>query len=1456
MSEGGSRVTGYRYRHRAYSDGTAGDWSDYSDLGFCRTCRRVTITGFDDSTTDDIELEAVNAHGAGPGAVFTVHAKPPAPTNLNLVHASPATSALTFSWDPVTGTGASIRRYRWEYSSSRGSNWGWADPDTAQVTVTGLAPRTSHHFRVQAENVWNDGARVGDWSTTITEVTRTSASVRALTPSPLTVPALQDNDDTARLRITLSSGGSWDAGAAASHFSASGLPGVKVDSVLPPSGGSIDVVIDYDGSDLTSNATLVFRIAPEAHDDTNTIVATIPVTAVLSTVSVANIRVTEGTKPDPNFLVRIDPAPNQAVTLKWAMRSESGDTATPLLDYGPYISPLLSHLNLNPRTLHHSRNFYVVIDEDSIAESDETFTFRLAELSANARFAGGGATLVAKGTIVDNDRKAGAPTGFSAVASPTVPGIVDLKWSVPADPGMLNGRAATIGEYQFRTATTPEGLHAARWFSTGSTSTTFDVFANRDQHFGDHHFQVRAITGVTDANGAPAGVVSRIASATVRLPFPTVPGALRATQRTESAIQIIWSASTYSGSEDLVYTSERRTSGSGNPWVEAGTGADTHRRFGGLGAGTDYDFRVRACAAGTDNCGGYAQGTFATLAAAAAAVATLALEPVTINESGPNNAATLRATLDTTVSTTTTLNVSAAPPGVVTLDGTTLTIPAGETESTGSGIRITAVDDEVASGADARVTLSATAPAGVGAPALVTLTVAEDDTAPDTIALSVHPASVPEDGSATQVTVSAAFPLGSATLPSATTVTVRVGTSGDSATRGTDYAQVGDLSVTIPAGRTRGTRTFTFTPIRDADDSEGPETVSVTGSTAGFTVEPAALTVADRAPIDSGSAILSVADAGAPEGEPLTFTVTVAGRTLDRALELVATPSSEPGDTASAGTDYETAEQSIRITAGQRSATFAVATVQDDEAEADETFTVTLSPRAGTSLPAGVRIARATATGTIVSDDLAAHRLPLVVPADHAQGLRSITRLVNRSDTAGEVRIEAFDDAGALHGPVTLSIGANEAVQFSSADLEEGNAGKGLSGGVGDGEGDWRLKLTSTLDLQVLGYVLTTDGFLATMHDVVSGGDAGHRVPFFNPGRNRSLASRLRVVNPGAEAAEVTIEGIDARGEAGASAVVLSLPAGAARTVSARDLESGDAEGLTGALGTGSGKWQLVITADRPVAVMSLLASATGYLSNLSTAPEPAAEGADDAPTVHRLPLVVPAGHAMGLRSITRLVNRSDAAGTVRIEAHDDDGILYGPVTLALDANEAVQFSSADLEEGNAGKGLSGGVGDGEGEWRLEITSTLDLQVLGYVLTTDGFLATMHDVVPGGEAGHRVPFFNPGRNQSLASRLRLVNPGAEAAEVSIEGVDAQGDAGESAVVLSLPAGASRTLSAQALESGEAEGLTGALGTGSGKWQLVVTADRPVVVMSLLASATGYLSNLSTAPGATAPARVR
>ena len=67
-----------------------------------------------------------------------------------------------------------------------------------------------------------------------------------------------------------------------------------------------------------------------------------------------------------------------------------------------------------------------------------------------------------------------------------------------------------------------------------------------------------------------------------------------------------------------------------------------------------------------------------------------------------------------------------------------------------------------------------------------------------------------------------------------------------------------------------------------------------------------------------------------------------------------------------------------------------------------------------------------------------------------------------------------------------------------------------------------------------------------------------------------------------------------------------------------------------------------------------------------------------------------------------------------------------------------------------------------------------------------------------------------------------------------------------AVVVSVAAGGSRTLLASELEAGGA-GVTGALGDGAGKWRLRVSSNRPIVVMSLLESPTGHLTNLSTAP---------
>ena len=141
------------------------------------------------------------------------------------------------------------------------------------------------------------------------------------------------------------------------------------------------------------------------------------------------------------------------------------------------------------------------------------------------------------------------------------------------------------------------------------------------------------------------------------------------------------------------------------------------------------------------------------------------------------------------------------------------------------------------------------------------------------------------------------------------------------------------------------------------------------------------------------------------------------------------------------------------------------------------------------------------------------HRIALFPAASRwaEGGYQGFARIINRSDAAGEVRIEAFDDAGMAHGPVSLSIGAGETVHFNSEDLEGNPKGK-LSQGIGSGEGDWRLELSSALDLEVLSYIRTTDGFLTAMHDVVPASETGHRVAIFNPGSNpnqvRPVASR------------------------------------------------------------------------------------------------------------------------------------------------------------------------------------------------------------------------------------------------------------------------------------------------------------------------------------------------------------
>ena len=237
----------------------------------------------------------------------------------------------------------------------------------------------------------------------------------------------------------------------------------------------------------------------------------------------------------------------------------------------------------------------------------------------------------------------------------------------------------------------------------------------------------------------------------------------------------------------------------------------------------------------------------------------------------------------------------------------------------------------------------------------------------------------------------------------------------------------------------------------------------------------------------------------------------------------------------------------------------------------------------------------------------------------------------------------------------------------------------------------------------------------------------------------------------------------------------------------------------------------------------------------------------------HSIPLFMAHGDPEQRQGFIRIINHSDEAGTIQIYGIDDAGMSYGPAELSIDRRETKHLNSGDIENGSTDerKGFPDGIGDGEGDWRLLLYGGgLDIEPLAYVRTLhDGFLTSMHDVVPDASLRHRVPIFNPGSNMNQQSSLRLINPGDTEANVTITGRD---DAAESDEVtddvlgqftLSIPAGGARTVKSSELEGdGDSDGI----GDGTGKWSLDVRSDVPIEVVNLMSTVSGHLTNLSSA----------
>lgn len=484
--------------------------------------------------------------------------------------------------------------------------------------------------------------------------------------------------------------------------------------------------------------------------------------------------------------------------------------------------------------------------------------------------------------------------------------------------------------------------------------------------------------------------------------------------------------------------------------------------------------------------------------------------------------------------------------------------------------------------------------------------------------------------------------------------------------------------------------------------------------------------------------------------------------------------------------------------------------------------------------------------GAAIAFDDGGHRVPLFPSVTSGSSTMGFVRVINHSDEAGGVSIEAVDETGDRRGAVSLVLGAGQVLHFNAEDLEQGNSAKGLRG-IGEASGDWRLVLRSDLNIEVLGYGRTPDGFVTSLHDFAQEAYGASAVPTFNPSSNQRQVSRLRLTNPTELDRQATLLAWDDAGSLRFGTV--ATPARKVVDITAAQLESGaGVPGLAG-LRDGRGKWRMSVEAPG-MQVMSLLQSPTGHLANISTRTAVSAWRArDQLPWrrggSYRVPLFLAA--STDVQGFLRVVNWHRGTAAVMLRAVDGAGVAHDPIALTLKGGEVLHLNSLDLEAGNAAKGLPG-IGTGTGDWHLEVTADRSFEVLAYARTADGFVTSLHDVAPRAEDGSLwIPFFNPGSNRAQASRLRLVNWGETTAELRITGVDDAGRSPGEAVRVRVPARSARDYMAWDLETGRGEGLSGALGDGDGKWRLRVSSTGEIDAMSLLGLPTGHITNLSTTP---------
>ena len=558
----------------------------------------------------------------------------------------------------------------------------------------------------------------------------------------------------------------------------------------------------------------------------------------------------EGATATLTFTVTLSTASGQEVTVAYA---DTGSTATSGTDYTAITAGTLTFAAGET-----SKTVAVTVEGDDLDEGNETVVLQFSSASG-ATLSGGGTTLDATGTITDDDGR-GITVSETSLTLPeaddtsTTDATENAKtYTVKLDSEPTGTVTVTLASgdekvarvspatltftaqsYAAQTVTVTAVADAlANAGGKRTTTITHTVSADGTDYASESAASVDI--EVTDDETAPSGAITLVAnpdslaesaSATTVTVTATLPGSVA--RDTATAITVAVGAGTDAATEGTDYgTVEDFTL-----TVAAGalTGTETFTLTptqDTLDEGTGETLTV----SGTTAVSGLTVGSDEITLTDDDDAPVLSVDAPSVTEGAGGSTATLTFTVTLSTASGQEVTVAYADPetGTATsstdyqaLTAGTLTFAAGETSKT---VAVTVTGDNLDEGNETvvlRLSSASGATLSGGSTTLdATGTITDDDDAPSGVTLTVDAdtatqgvqSSVAEDGGAKTVRVTATVD-GTTRFVAATTVTVAVGAAGDSATEGTDYGSVEDLTLTIAAGAQSASDTFTLTPDR------------------------------------------------------------------------------------------------------------------------------------------------------------------------------------------------------------------------------------------------------------------------------------------------------------------------------------------------------------------------------------------------------------------------------------------------------------------------------------------------------------------------------------------------------------------------------------------------------------------------------------------------------------------